>query len=210
MAESENPEIPEEKVCSTCLYDNLLSDIGIRTCAHCSEPFCLHHASTFDAVYYCSQCCTDLAITRSVITKTSEVLLADEEKPRSITRKAVKTILSGAAWLFEQRRISAMSDAELAISITYHQQDLNLLLSERSRRQIEEAHKRANGIRIAVPSSTNGAKKVTVTEKTTSTKTTVKAAVSPEKKMEQAQALIDQMISKGISQEQLLKILGGS
>jgi hypothetical protein len=204
MGTTESPE-NVERVCSVCLSDNLLRSVGIRRCARCMEPFCLHSASIYDAVCYCTYCFNDLTIERSVLTKTTEI--RDEGTNillRAYNRKAVRTTLGGADWLFEQRRINDMSDEELIVAIEYHRQDLNLLITEQDRRRAEKAHRLA-AKRIQLAPTT----KISVTEKETKQVTAPKAKNGAStKKLEQAQALIALLLNK-MSPEDLAKRLGG-
>jgi len=122
--------------------------------------------------------------------------LSDEDKCQRVTRKAVRTVLGGADWFFASRRHADMTDDELAVSIWYHQIDLQLLFDEAAKRKAERSHKQA-----AKPTPINKGSSTKVES------TTVKPAArtSASKKMDEAQKLIAQL---GLSPEQLAKMLG--
>ena len=207
MGTTESPE-NVERVCSVCLSDNLLRRIGIRKCARCCEPFCVHYASVFDAMAYCQYCFNDLSLTREIVTKQQEVIDIKTDRILDvITRKAVRSNLGGLDWLFEQRRIPDMTDEELATSIEYHKRDLNLLLTEQDRRRTEKAHKMAaKKIIIGAPSQ-----RVSVTTTETTTVKPVKKGTSSNgyaKKIADLKSLWKLQTGQDLSDEDVLKLLG--
>lgn len=176
LASEEGVEAVGSHVCDTCVGDNLLKECGIRTCARCLNPFCLHYASKVDPLTYCVSCMSAIELTRSVVTKTYEHFDEVSDTLRTWSRKAREIHLSGDDWMFAQRRINTLSDAELDMVIEYHRQYLQLLCSDQERRRMEKAHRNA-GVKFIIPTST-----VTTTTVTTSKKTnTVKLDKQKEK-----------------------------
>jgi len=110
--------------------------------------------------------------------------------------------LAGEDWLFAQRRISTLSDAELDMVIEYHRQYLNLLCADQEKRRTEKAHRYANKTFVLNPGT------ATIT---TSTETTVKKSttVKINKQKEQAAALLAQILGSGTTLEQLQASLLG-
>lgn len=207
MEEAESLESPE-KVCSTCLGDNLLRDIGIKKCARCCEPFCIHHASIYDSVYYCTYCLHDITLTRTVLSKTSEVRDCETgELLDTFRRKAVSTTLGGLDWLFIQRLNQTLTDAELATKYEYFRQNISQLLTDIDKRRAEKAHKlAAKKIHLASPSG------VSVTHTESKKTTTIKAAPKPpangSKKVDEINSLLNLLLG-GMSPEEIQKALKG-
>lgn len=183
--EAEGSEVLGSNVCDTCMGDNLLKNCGIRTCARCLNPFCLHYASKVEPLTYCVGCMSAIELTRSVVTKTYEHYDEVTDTLRSYTRRAREIRLSGDDWMFAQRRIRELADAELDLAIEFHRQYLMLLCAEQERRRTEKAHRNA-GIKFVIPPSTSSTTTTTTTTKKVST-------VKMDKKKEQAASMLAAM-----------------
>ena len=210
MGSTESPE-NVERVCAICLGDVLLRVVGINKCARCYEIFCIHYASVFDSVGYCKYCFNDLVLERKIVTKTQEVRdIETGELLRTHSRKAVSIAIGGTDWLFEQRRINTMTDEELVCAIEYHKRDLNLMLSEQDKRRAEKAHRAAaKKILLAKKPST-----VTITETVTTKPLKATATSQPKangvaKKLSEVRSLMKLLTGKDMSDEELMKLVGG-
>jgi len=179
--EAEGPEIVGSHVCDICIGDNLLKDVGVRKCARCENPFCIHYASKADPLTYCVTCMSTIILTRSVVTKTYEHYDEVTDTLRSYSRRAREIHLAGEDWMFAQRRVNTLTDAELDMVIEYHRQYLNLLCADQERRTAEKRHRYA-GVKMQLPSAA-----VTTTTVTTTKKV---STVKLDKQKEQAASLI--------------------
>lgn len=189
-AELEGPEVVGSHVCDTCIGDNLLKSCGIRTCARCLNPFCIHFASKVDSLTYCVSCMSAIELTRSIVTKTYEHYNEETDVIRSYTRRAREIKLEGDDWMFAQRRIATLSDAELDMVIEYHRQYLMLLCNEQERRRMERMHRNAS-VKYVVPTASATTTTVTTTKKTK----TVKLDKQKEKAAAMLSALTPEMIA---------------
>ncbi len=187
-----------ELVCECCLELNLITKSCI-TCSRCGAAFCLHFASAIDA-QYCVNCFSDMAVTKEVIVKTYEHKNSETGDTQFYRRKARAIKLTGLDWLFSQRKIIELTDAELDLSIEYHRNILNLMLAEQERRRNEKIHRYANVVYKPVKSAVNVTETTTTTVKKTRT-------VSKDKTSEQLQAIMKSMLAKGFTQEQLKAML---
>jgi hypothetical protein len=200
-SEAEGTSVCGSHVCDTCIGDNLLKDCGVRKCARCTNPFCIHFASKVDPLTYCLSCLSTIELTRSVVTKTYEHYNESTDVTTSYSRKAREIHLAGEDWLFAQRRIHTLSDAELDMVVEYHRQYLNLLCADQERRRAEKAHRYAGKTFIINPGTATVS-----TTKTTTTKTT--SQVKMNKQKEQASALMQQLLGT-MTLEQLQAALLG-
>jgi hypothetical protein len=155
-------------------------------------------------MFYCAFCFNDMEVERKIVTKEYPVRdRATGEVVDVYRRKAVSTEIGGLDWLFQQRRISDMEPEELSVAVTYHRMSLQLILDEQEKKKAERLHRAAEK---------KAKSAVSITEsKTEIKKTSVKAPVpqTAAKKQEKAQDIVAQMLAKGLSLEQLTKILGG-
>ena len=189
--------LPEENsnVCEACLSENLIKQVGIRSCNKCKKPFCVHYASKIDT-QYCVDCMSDVAVTVDKITVTYEHYNEATDTVTTYSRRGKKITIDGFDWLFTQRKIPALTDAELPMAIEYHQTYCRLLIAEAEQRRTEKAHRFA-GVKMQTASTST----TTIVSKSTQTKSTKQAA--------QLSALMSAMIAKGMTMEQIKQMLGG-
>lgn len=180
-----------ELVCDCCLELNLTQKSAI-TCAKCGQAFCLHFASTVDA-QFCVNCMSDISITKQIITKTYEHRNPETGETKFYRRKARSIKIEGLDWLFSQRKIKELDDTELDLSIEYHRNILHLMISEQEQRRSEKLHRYAN---VTYKSPAKVADTTTTTVKKTRT-------VTKDKASEQLQALMKNMLSKGLTLAQI-------
>lgn len=191
---------PEENsnICEVCLSDNLLKAVGIRACPRCNKGFCVHYASKFDA-QYCVDCMSEITVTENQITKITEHYNEITDKLVRYSQRAKQIKLDGQDWLFAQRRVKDLNEAELAATIEYHISYYRLLVLEAEERRVAHAHRNA-GVRMSSPTSV-----------TTSVTTTINKSTQAKSTKQQAQmsALIGAMIAKGMTMEQIMAMLKG-
>jgi hypothetical protein len=139
-------KLPEDKVCTECLEENLIRE-GIadelRTCSKCGELYCIHSASKLDP-QYCIFCCNDFVVQD---TEESYVRETRNESGAVTSRKTYKVrhlSLSGQHWLFNNRAITNLSDLELDLAIEYHRGICNGMLQERETRRTSHLHRNKN------------------------------------------------------------------
>lgn len=195
------PEEPHiaSTVCETCQELNLTQKQHIITCLRCEQAFCYHFTSSVDA-QYCVNCMSDISVTKQVITK-EYVHRDDERQVTSVYRRRAREVqIKGLDWLFAQRRIADLSDAELDLQIEYHRNILQLLLIEQEQRRTARLHRYA-GVKISIPR-----KSVDNTKTENTTTTTVKRTktVSKNKQAEQVAAILNSMQAGGMSLDQIL------
>jgi hypothetical protein len=185
-------------VCDCCLELNLTHPTSAITCARCGQVFCFHFASTIDA-QYCVNCLSDIAVSKSVITKTYEHRNAQGDTV-FYRRRAREIQISGLDWLFAQRKIVDLSDLELDLSIEYHRNILSLMCTEQEQRRTAKMHRYA-GVKIHLTPS--------VTDVNHTTTTTVKKTrtVSKTKAQEQIAALLKNMAAKGMTMDKIAAML---
>ena len=198
----DTPAEPEEEhissnVCDVCMRDNLLQKVGIIYCNKCRAPFFLHYASKID-VRYCVDCFSEMDLTKEVIHKTYEHYNEVTDTITKYSRKARRIALTGESWLFAQRRIKDMTDAELDMEIEYHRQMFQLIAAEAEERKNRKVHRFA-GVRVKVPSTTSSSTTVTVSKKVSKTSsTTAQAKLS---------ALLGTMLAKGMTPDMIAAML---
>jgi hypothetical protein len=185
-------------VCDCCLELNLTHPTSVIRCARCGQAFCFHFASTIDA-QYCVNCLSDIAVAKSVITKTYEHKNA-EGQTVFYRRRAREIQISGLDWLFAQRKIIELSDLELDLSIEYHRNILSLMCTEQEQRRTAKMHRYA-GMKIHLTPSTTGVNHTT----TTTVKKT--RTVSKTKAQEQIAALLKNMAAKGMTMDKIAALL---
>lgn len=196
------PETEEQhissQVCDVCLKDNLLQKVGIIYCGRCKSPFCLHFASKID-VQYCVSCFSEMTLTREDVRKIIERYDVETDTIKKYSRKARRVLLEGEAWLFAQRQIKELDEAEQDMVIEYHRQLLQLLLNEREERKVKKMH-RFKSVKIGVSSVTSNTTTTTTTKKTSKTSsTTTQAKVS---------AIVGALLAKGKTMDEIAKLLG--
>jgi hypothetical protein len=215
VAEIPSAELPEEPaptetehhltscVCDVCLELNLTQKSAIA-CIRCEQAFCFHFASNIDA-RYCVNCMSDMSVTKSTISK--EYIHRNEaEQITSVYRRRAREVkISGLDWLFAQRKIVDLADTELDLTIEYHRNILSLLITEQESRRNAKMHRYAGvNVKIANPSTT------TISDTTTTSTTTKKSrTVSKTKQNEQLAAILQSVLAKGKSMEQILAALKG-
>lgn len=201
----EGSEVLGSHVCDTCTGDNLLKSIGILKCAKCRNPFCIHFASKYDPAHFCVSCGSEIELSSSIVTKEYKHERYDEEtdtiSTTMYTRRAKEYKLAGETWMFNQRRVRDLTDAELDIAIEFHRQYLQLLCADQDRRRAEKAHRNA-GVKFQMPSGiTSTTSTVVETKKTTVVKT--------DKAKAQAAAAFSVLLAQGMTMEDIMKALGG-
>lgn len=198
VEEKEGPEVLGSHACDICMGDNLLRDVGIKSCARCLNPYCLHFASKVDPLHYCVSCMSAIELTRSVVTKTYEHYDEITDTLRTYSRKARDIKMSGDDWMFAQRRIRSMTDAEGMLATEFHRNYLMLLIDDQERRRNEKAHRNA-GKTFVLPSASS-----------TTTTTTVQKKISTVKLDKKKEQLAAQLAN--LTQDQiaiLISKLGG-
>ena len=189
------------KVCASCLSDNLLRVVGIVNCPRCKTAFCLHFTSKIDP-QYCLECMSDLSVTKEIVRKEYEFYNETTDKTTKYARRARRIQLEGLDWLFAQRKIPSMSDAELDMAIEYHRVYCNLLLIEAEKRRTEKMHRYAN-VKVVIPAEgTSTVTKTTTTKKTKTTSSTKAQALMS--------TMFEQLLKQGKSVDEIIKMLGGS
>lgn len=125
-------------VCLQCDRNNLN-----KSCLKCGVAYCKHFSSNID-IRFCSNCISDVHIRETIIEK--EVSHERSDGTISFSRKhqARKLVLVGVDWLFHNKAIEDSTDAEIDASIEYHAAIKDLMLMERSSRQLERSRKLAN------------------------------------------------------------------
>ena len=186
-------------VCDCCLEQNLTHNSTIE-CAGCGKPFCLHYASNID-VQYCVNCMSDVSVEKSVITKTYEHRNEETGQLSFYRRRAREIKISGLDWLFAQRKIPELTDSELDLTIEYHRNILQLMIAEQEKKRTAYMHRNA-GVKVHIVSPAAG---VTSTTTTTVKKT---RTVSKEKATEQLNALLKDLLSKGLKPEDIARMVG--
>lgn len=201
--EKNQPEEVEKhissNVCDTCLNDNLLKAVGITNCSRCKQPYCLHYASKIDP-QYCVDCMSDLSVTKSIVTK--EYTHEDDEGNviSKYSRRARQIVVSGFDWLFAQRKIKTLTDAELDMAIEYHRTICNWMIVESEQRRNEKMHRYAN-TKVVLPTvGTTTATSVTTKKTTTTSSTRQKAQLS---------SIMSTLAAKGFTPTQLAELLKG-
>lgn len=212
MDNTENP--PQELeldpldllVCDTCFEKNLTENVHIQECVICNEEYCAHHASIVDPSH-CNECLHDVSVTIETIQK-----IAIHENPETghktkRSRKARQITIGGLHWLFTQRKIPTLNDAELAVSIEYHRAFYDALVYEREKRRTEHFHRNANKP-YKINTSSSGA---TLDNTVTTSKTTVKKSrtikvVKPDAAAANLASLIEVLKKQGLSIEQIKAI----
>lgn len=194
VSEQEESHI-SSKVCTICLSDNLIKTIGITKCSRCHSAFCLHFGSKIDP-QYCVECMSELSVTKETVTKTYERTDNNGDVVSTYSRRARQIKLDGLDWLFAQRKIPTLTDAELDMAIEYHRVYCNLLLVENERRRAERMHRYA-GIKLVLPSTS--AQDSTTTQTVTKTKKTVST-----KSKASALSIVEALLASGMSLEDVV------
>jgi hypothetical protein len=189
-----------ELVCDVCLELNLTTKSSIE-CKRCGKAFCFHYASSIDPDY-CVNCMSEVSVTKQIITKTYEHKNEETGQSTFYRRKAREIKIEGLDWLFAQRKIKDLSDVELDLMIEYHRNICSLITAESERRRNEKMHRYA-GKHIVIPTPAT-------TVVTSNTTTTVKKSrtVSKAKATEQLAAVLQSLLAKGMSVDQIAKMMG--
>ena len=202
MPEENSNEVAEKhissNVCDVCLGDNLLKAVGVATCNRCNNPFCIHFASKID-IQYCVDCMSDISLRVENVSKVYEHYNEVTNIVSRYSRRARSIKMEGQDWLFAQRKIKTLSDAELAMQIEYHRTSLQLLLVESEERKAA-AMQRYAGVKIQSPAS-SVITTVTSTKKVTEAKSTKQSA--------QLSSLLSSMLAKGMTMDQITAMLKG-
>ena len=186
-------------ICPACLERNLLEEFQISRCGRCSLMYCIHLASSIDPAC-CVSCLADVSLVKETITKTYEHYNEETDVVTMYKRRAKSIKLEGVDWLFQQRKISTMSDDSLDLAIEYHRALLNGLLAEREMRRIAHAHRFAG---VAMPKSS------TQSDGATTTSTTVKTTkkIQSTKPTATAAGIMAGLMSKGLTPQQILQMI---
>jgi len=189
-------DLTDVKVCEECKVLNLTTSVGVQGCLRCSKPHCIHFASTIDPLY-CGECLGDITLKKETVVKTYTHYNEDTDELTSYNRRAKSISISGNDWLFSQRKISSLNDAELELTCEYHRAYLILLLNEREARRTAYMHRYA-GVKITLtpPSAT-----------TTSTEVKTTKEIKSTKAAQNAKSIVESMLASGQSTEQLMELL---
>ncbi len=184
-----------ERVCSSCSEDNLIKPIGIRYCNKCQVPYCIHYASGIDPEY-CHECLREVEVETSVITKTTEHFNENTQRVYTKKQTARQIKFGGQDWLFHQRKISTLDDAELDIAIEYHHAIYSGMIYEREDRRISSFHRNAK-------ISSSGV--ITVDKNTTTTVKDFKKQKITQKSKKDIDliAILQKAIASGLTVDQL-------
>lgn len=183
-------------VCEACMGSNVLQAIGIIDCPKCDKPFCIHFSSKVDP-QYCVDCMSDVSVQTDTVSKVYEHYNEQTDRIVRYSRRAKRIKIEGQDFLFAQRRIKDMSDAELGMAIEYHRAIYQAMGLEAEERKVANLHRNVN---VSVIPSTQ----------VTST-TTVKKSVktSSDKGAAKISALLDSMKAGGMTNEQIAALLKG-
>lgn len=188
-------------VCMTCMRSNLTEEIRIQKCERCTKIYCVHFASNIDP-RFCTNCLSDISMSKETIRKTYINELYDEESDtvvtKEYTRRAQLVKLAGFDWLFYQRKIFSMSDDALELAQEFHREILNAIIAEREDRKAKFMHRYA-GVRVASNASAAGQVNVNTTTEVKKTRT-----ISSTKLAANANAMLQSMLATGMSLEQIL------
>ena len=190
-----------QTVCDICLVENLTEPITHASCARCFITYCSHFASAIDP-QFCMHCMKELEITEELLIRKSTHINEDTNQVYTRTQRARHIVFGGTDWLFMQRKINTISDAELAMAIEYHQAIYNGMIYERERRRIEHFHRNAGkSYRV----TTNG------TESTDGTEVIVKKTrktkvLTPEAADVKLRATLEAMLHSGKTPEQIMQM----
>lgn len=223
---TQSQELPEHKLCTPCMEENLIS-AGIadsfKKCPTCNELFCLHSVSRIDP-QYCIHCCNDFRLADTQETFKRETR-NDEGKITSVKSFRVRHLgLSGQHWMFYNRAITSLSDLELEAAIEYHYGIRNGMLQERDARRTANAHRNkgktagneetsllegtaANPL-IQTPDGAVFAMSSTVTRRVRTIKTSNSATTKP-KQDTGIPAALQLLLDKGFTEDQILAMVGG-
>ena len=200
---------PEDKiddtVCSECAFGNLVKNVGIKRCIRCDKAFCSHFACTITPLEYCVNCMGNLELERKVVTTKIDVYDLETDTIKTYRRRPYRSIhINGDDWLFAQRRIGALSDVELELSIEFHREYLQLLAVEQDRRKAERLHKQS-ATKLPPP----GIMPTGTTSKTVK-ETKVTTTTKQNKKVDQVSMLFDQMLNAGMSLSEIQALIAKS
>ncbi len=193
----------EQLVCDVCFEANLTQAVHICQCASCETEYCRHHASAVDPGH-CVECVSQVEVTESIIQKTELHTSPDGSSHVTRSRKARQIKVGGLHWLFIQRKIPTLSDAELTVAIEYHRALYDSLVYEREKRRIDMFHRNA-GKQFKLPVTTDG---TTVTTTVTTKKSRTTKTVKQDKASANMQALIELLKAKGLSIDQIKAMAG--
>jgi hypothetical protein len=193
-----------QTVCDVCLHQNLTAPVGHAICARCAITYCTHFASGIDP-QYCMHCMKAIEVTEEILIRKSTHVNEETKQTYTRTQKARHIIFGGLDWLFVQRKINTISDAELAMAIEYHQAMYSGLLYEREKRRVEHFHRNAGKQFVPRISTGDTADATSVTVK----KTRRTKVIAPEDAVVQLRAQLELMLKQGLTQDQILKMMGG-
>lgn len=125
-------------VCLNCDRNSLT-----KSCAKCGVAFCKHFTSNID-IAFCANCVSDITIKESIIEKEVRREHSDGSYSFPRTYVARKLVLMNVDWLFINKAIEDSTDAEIEASIEYHKVHCDLMMQERSSRQLERSRKLAS------------------------------------------------------------------
>lgn len=202
-----NPDLPPlegaigEKICTVCKEQNLIQEVHFITCPRCTGLFCVHYASGVDMAY-CNDCCVCVELTDQIITRIDTHKSEDGLKTYETKSKARQLIFTGLDWLFYQRKINTLSDAELALAVEYHHAIHGSMVMERDKRKIEYFHRNA-GKQIRI--STGEAITEEKTSTTISSKKTTRTVKQKTSDVE-LKAMIEQLMKSGLDVNAIAKM----
>jgi hypothetical protein len=202
-----NPDLPPmegaigEKICTVCKEQLLIKEVYFGTCLRCKMLYCIHYGSSVDPAY-CNTCCQEVELTDQTITRIDIHKSEDGTKTYETKSRARQLIFTGADWLFYQRKISTLTDTELALAIEYHYALHGSMVMERDRRKIEYFHRNA-GKQIRI--STGEAIIQDSTSTTISSKRTTRTVKAKKSDIE-LKAILEQMLKSGMTPEAIAKM----
>jgi hypothetical protein len=195
-------------VCDACFLGNLTYNVNVKECIQCSELHCLHFTSRIDPTH-CIHCLHDVTVVTETISKTQEYYNENKDKVGSHTRKAKRIMISGMDWLFQQRKIIDLTDAELDLAIQYHRSIYDGMMYEREKRRAEHLHRnQSKSFRIPT-SKTNDVSigETLVTSTTEVKKTRTVRGTKPNSDQTNLESAIKALMGMGLSLDDITKQL---
>ena len=176
-----------------------------KICIKCAVVYCKHFASVTD-VRYCGNCISDFSLKETIMEKTVEHERPDGTITFSRKYQARHITLQGTDWLFNAHLIEEMTDAEIEATIEYHRANVGLMLQERESRKLER-FKKLSGIKLVHQKHESQLEREKREAKGTrkSRTKTKEIEMTPEMLLQ----MLTQLAKSGLSQEDIVKMIGG-
>ncbi len=180
-----------------------------KVCLKCKIVYCAHYASITDN-RFCANCISDFSLKETIIEKQVEHIKPDGSVTFSRKYQARCLHLMGNDWLFASTLIAEMNDAEIEATIEYHKANVSLMLMERESRKLERYHKLAGVklVNVQHESQEQREKREEKEAKAAERKNRVRVK-DKTPSADDAVAMITKLAKMGLTQEQILGLLGG-